>query len=229
MGPPRNGVVLLLLLVTSLIATSAPVGARAPPRAACGVCTDALAAAAAAHGVTVARGRSTMTVQVHANDSTTWTARVELEAGAAALRNSSLRGAVVGDALDRARTAATPTGVSSHLDGSTLVVSYRDDGAAERRLGVVRFTAFHASDPWLPFVSGGEGTRYLGADRVVVRAPPGYVVSGGGSHGNATARRWSADGDPRIGIDRGTVVSFVPAGDRFGGLRTFVANLVSGG
>ncbi|MFB6077378.1 MAG: hypothetical protein ABEJ80_00190 [Halarchaeum sp.] len=214
----RARTVLLALLVVAALA--APAAARAPPRPACGVCTDALDEAAATHGVTVERAHSTLDVEAAANGTSTWTARVRLERGADALRaNDTLRAAVVADAR-RWTVVDSPRALASRVDGDTLVVTYRAPNTSHVSLGVVRFDAFRAEDPHslLP-VAGGEGTVYPGADRLVLRAPDGYRVHGAyGDRSNASAVVWNGTGS----IDRDTVVSFTRAADPLAGVRAFL-------
>ena len=220
---PRNSLA-FLLLISILLAGTVPAASRAPPQAACGVCTDALDEAGIERGVALDQGHSRMTVQVYENTSTRWTARVALAKGADALRNDSLREGVVADALHRARTIAEPTDVKSHVEESTLVVTYRDANEVEKRAGVVLFTQFHASEPLLPFVSGGEGAPYPGADELVLRAPEGYAVSGDYEGATETQRsvRWQRGDGSAPTIDDKTVVSFVPNGVLFPELRATI-------
>lgn len=216
---------LLLVLLVAAVGT-APTAAREPPQAVCGVCTDALDDAAAGHGVDIERGPSRMTIAVGADASTRWEARIRLESGATALENDSLREQVVGTALDSARGVAEPTGVSSRVDDDALVVTYTDPGAAEVTAGVVMFTRFHASEPWLPFVGGGEGTPYPGADSVTVRTPAGYGPSG--SYSNAAVSddgvRWERDDR----IERSTRIAFVRDGSFLPGVRAAFARFLVG-
>lgn len=58
------------------------------------------------------------------------------------------------------------------------MVTFRDTGVTERHLGVLVFTGFHAADPLLPFVMGGEGSVSPGADELVLRAPGDLTVRG---------------------------------------------------
>jgi hypothetical protein len=206
----QNAALVGLLFVCLTVGFTASGFARAPPQAACGVCTDTLDRAAADHGVTLTRGQSKMVIQVYENTSTRWTATVKLTDGAAVLQNDSLRRAIVSDALDRARMVAEPTHVTSHLSGQTLIVSYRDPGAAETHGDTIVFTRFHATSPQDPLVMGGEGTPYPGADTLVLRAPSGYTVTGdyASATESETAVRWHADGTNGH-IDRSTRVTFV--------------------
>ena len=214
---------LALLLVASLVAVPAAVDARAPPQAVCGVCTDQLDAAAADRGVALERGSSDLSIRVAENDSTRWTARVTLAEGAEALRNDSLRRTVVADA--RRRTVADPETVTSGMNDDTLVVSYRVDDATERTTGVLLFTAFQEDGPITPFAMGGPGPIYLGADAVALHAPEGRVVAGddAGADGSTGDVHWTGT---ETGIDRSTVVAFVPENAAFPGVRAGVARLL---
>lgn len=220
------------LAVASLLLTSvaAPAAARAPPRAACAVCTDALDVAAAERGVELERAHTAMVVRVAENGSTRWTARVELARGADALRNDSLRADVVAGALARGRPAATPEGVSSRLDGDALVVSYRDADATARAFDALLFTGFSAADPANPLAVGGEGTVYAGADELAVRAPDGRIAWG--EYGDATAGeravRWAGDAAGESPLDRSTAVGFVREDAWLPGVRVAFARLLAG-
>ncbi len=206
----RQKAVLVGILLILTVGCTAPGLARAPPQAACGICTDALDQAAADQGVTLTRGQSKLVIQVYENTSTRWTATVQLSDGASALRNDSLRRAVVSNVFDRARMVAEPTHVTSHLSGQTLTVSYRDPGAAETHDDTIVFTRFHATEPQSPFVMGGEGTPYPGADTVVLRAPNGYTVTGdyASATGSDAAVRWHGNRTTEH-IDRSTRVTFI--------------------
>lgn len=207
---PRRKTARVVLLVVLIVGLTASSSARAPPQAACGICTDALDRAAADHGVSLTRGQSEMVIQVYENTSTEWTATVRLTDGAVALRNDSLRTAIVSDVLDHARMVAEPTNVSSRLSGQTLIVSYRDPGAAEMRDDAIVFTRFHATTPQNPLVTGGEGAPYPGADLLVLQAPDGYTVTGdyASATESETSMRWHTDKNNGH-IDSSTRVTFV--------------------
>jgi hypothetical protein len=165
--------VALLLCVTAAVAVPA-VDARAPPTPVCGVCDLDRTTPG---GESVVAGESELTVTIHENGSTTWRARADLVAGADALAgNDTLRDAVAAEAADDG--IADPRGVTARLDGRTLVVEYRNPSAAERSAGTVVFTPLTPASPNVPMVSGGEGGRYLAADRLVVRADSGLDVRG---------------------------------------------------
>lgn len=191
-------IVALLLCVTAAVAV--PVAdARAPPTPVCGVCDLDRTAPS---GDPVVAGESALTVTLHENGSTTWLARADLAAGADALAaNASLRRAV---ATAAARDGvAEPTEVDARVDGETLVVRYRDPGAAERAFGTTVFTPLTPASPNLPMVSGGEGARYLAADRLTVRAESGLVVCGSASAVESDDRLvWTADAGDAPGSDR---------------------------
>lgn len=135
---------------------------------------------------------------------------MQLTDGASALQNDSLRRAIVSDVFDRARMVAEPTHVTSHLSGQTLTISYRDPGAAETHDDTIVFTRFHATGPQSPFVIGGEGTPYPGADTVMLRAPNGYTVTGDYAPAteSETAVWWHGNGTTEH-IDRSTRVTFI--------------------
>jgi len=165
--------VALLLCVTAAVAVPA-VDARAPPTPVCGVCDLDRTTPS---GDPVVAGESSLTVTVHENGSTTWLARADLTAGGDALAaNDSLRDAVASEAA--ADGIADPRDVDARLDGDALVVEYRDPGAAERSVGTVVFTPLTPASPNAPMVSGGEGGRYLAADRLTVRAGSGLAIHG---------------------------------------------------
>lgn len=224
-SPAGRAVALLLVAVAVAACAAGPATARAPPYPVCGLRSgDALAEAADDRGVAVGTGRSTLDVRAFANASTRWTVRLDLTDGADALGNDTLRRAVVG--------AAAPdsyAGVSGRVDGGTLVVSYRRPDAAERELGAVLFTPFHASGA-PPFATGGEGTAYPGADAVTVHAPDGYVLAGGAGDGTAsgTAARWAGPEAGDDGIDRDAVPTFVPDDALTPGVRGTLARLFAG-
>ncbi|MFB9825285.1 hypothetical protein [Halobaculum roseum] len=228
LSPRVLRLVAVALVASALVAAAVPAdgAARAPPEPACGVCVDgALADAADRHGVAVAVERATLDVHVSDDGSTRWTARLDLSDGTDALRNDSLRAAIVD-----AATASDGGDRTSRMDGDTLVVEHRRGDAAEREAGAVLFTAFDARDPVLPFVMGGEGTVYPGADALVLHAPEGHVVAGGVGDGTVEGRtvvwRGAEGGDD--GIDRDAVPTFVPEGAVAPGVRGVLARLLAG-
>lgn len=219
---PTTLLLTALVVLAALPLSTMGVAGRAPPQPACGVCTDALTAAAAERGVSLERGETAATIRVTEDASTRVTARVELVEGADALRNETRRGAVVADAIERSRAVDDPVDLTSRLEGDTLVVTYRDPSAATQRAGVLLLTRFHASDPVMPFVGGGDGTVYPGADVLTVTGPSSHVVWG--SYSNATtdgnAVQWTGADQS---IERSTLVSFVPERAWFPGVRTALA------
>lgn len=224
-SPAGRAVVLLLVAAAATACVAGPATARAPPYPVCGPCSgDTLADAADDRGVALGTGRSTLDVRVFANATTRWTVRLDLTDGADAMRNDTLRRAVVGAAVPDSYA-----GVSSRVDGGTLVVTYRRPDAAERELGAVLFTPFHASGA-PPLATGGEGTAYPGADALTVHAPEGYVLAGGAGDGNVsgTAARWAGPEGGDDGIDRDAVPTFVPDDALLPGVRGGLARLLAG-
>ena len=230
--PSLRQFALALLAVTAALAVgTVPVATRAPPQAVCDVCTGALEDAAAERGASLERESSSVTVRVAANGSARWNARVTIAEGAEALENASLRGAIVADALGRARSIVDdPRDVRSRVENRSLVVSYRDPGAAERIAGVLVFTRLHADGPSMPLAMGGDGPRYLEADELVVRAPDRYAARGDYADAteNETAVRWIGGDGSRTSLDGSTKVTFVPEGTMFTGVRTAIARILVG-
>lgn len=218
-------VVLALALVgTALLAGVPTVDARAPPTPLCGVCSERLDESAERHDVDLTRGETDLVVQIHENGSTSWRATVELTAGAEALDNETLRAAVVDSAVQRG--VGDPTDVQSRLDGDTLVVTHRDRNATARHLGVLVFTPVVPDSPGVPWAIGGEGARYVGADRVTVTAPPGYRVTGGYEYATTqpgTVEWTGGDDDSRRFIEGEHPPTMVPDGSLFPNVRTTVA------
>lgn len=202
----RHAAVLLAAALVLSSVAAAPATARAPPWPVCGPCADgALAAAAADRGVDVTTGDATLDVQVFANGSTRWTARIELTDGAEAMANDSLRRAVVAGTV-----RADYRDLSTRMGGGTLVVTYRRPDAAERSAGAALFTSLHASGPPIQFPIGGEGAPYRAADALTIHAPDGYVLAGGTDGGDTSrsAVRWTVGDGRRVSGD--AVPTFVP-------------------
>lgn len=221
--------VALLLCVTAAVAVPA-VDARAPPTPVCGVCELDRTMPS---GERVAAGESSLTVTLHGNGSTTWEARVDLAAGGDALAaNESLRRAVVTDAVRDGIAEAKD--VDARVDGESLAVEYRDPNATERHLGAVVFTPLTPASPRVPFVIGGEGSRYLAADRLVVRGGPGWEVRGDAPGGESAAELvWSREAvgrddaeRPPLDVDRDPVA--VEEGAVLPGARARIARLLTG-
>ncbi|MBB6647233.1 hypothetical protein [Halobellus ruber] len=212
-----------------LIASPALIGsgtAKAPPEPVCGVCTGALDEAARERGVTVERGQSTMTIRVSETGRAEFVAGVELLKGAEQLNNDSLRHAIVKEVsytvVDDRRNLRTS------VVGDTLRVRYSSDEVAHKTLGIVQFDAFHTRGA-PPFASGGEGTPYPGADRLLLYGPPGYHVHGSpGDVTNETAVRWRSDSHEQYSglIEEDVTISFVPERARLPHLRVALANFV---
>jgi len=181
----------VLLLAAGIAAPAAD--ARAPPTPICGVCD---LDRTTPDGAPVVAGESELTVTLCENGSTTWEARVDLAAGGDALAsNESLRDTIVSEAARNG--IAEPRDVDARVDGDTLFVDYRDSNATERHLGVVVFTPLTPASPSVPFAIGGEGARYLGADRLTVRGASGWEVRGGASAIDSDGRLvWTRGGEP---------------------------------
>ena len=230
MKSPAFPALLLTIAVLGTLATpvAVPAAAKAPPEPVCGVCTNALESAANERGVDLERGQSSMVVELAESGRASLTANVEIQSGAAALRNDTLRTAIVRDVsyvvvkerLDL-RTA---------MNGDVLVVRYAAADLAHQTLGVLQFDAFQTRGAPL-FAIGGEGSPYPGADELTLRGPPGYLVQGShGSWSNATAIRWQGDSHERFAghIEEDVTISFVDRNVALPGLRVAVANAVDG-
>lgn len=231
MRPRTIAATAAVLLLVAGLAVAPVADARAPPTPVCGVCD---LDRTTPDGASVVAGESSLTVTLHGNGSTTWEARVDLAAGGDALAaNESLRRVVVSEA---ARDGiAEPRDIDARVDGNTLLVDYRDPNATERHLGVVVFTPLTPASPGVPFASGGEGPRYLGADRFVIRGAPGWEVRGDESASDSDGRLvWTrADGEPddgegrvSVGVDRDPVA--VEENALLPGPRAWTARLLTG-
>lgn len=219
-------VAIALLLAAAAVAAVPVADARAPPTPVCGVCS----VDTTVDGTVVAAGESELTVSIHENGSTTWNARVELTAGSDDLaENESLRRAVVDEAMGR--SIADPEQLSSRMDGETLVVRYRDDGATEQHVGTVVFTPLTPDGPNIPFAMGGEGPRYLGTDRFTLRAPAGYDLHGDAGQAaqtdSATLVWTQENGTDRTSLDVTADPVAVDADAGAPGVRTWFARLLS--
>lgn len=217
-------VVLALLIALAAVAAVPMADARAPPTPVCGVCSFDRTTV---DGTVVAAGDSALTVSIHENGSTTWEATVELTAGSDDLAgNDSLRRAAVDEVMGR--SVADPAEVQSRIDGGSLVVRYRDSGAAERHVGAVVFTPLTPEGPDHPFAMGGEGPRYLGADRLTLRAPPGDDLHGGTNATEAGGLVWTGDAGAErtlLGVAADPVA--VESDAEASGVRTWLARLLT--
>jgi len=228
MGPRSLSAVVAVLLLATAAFAAAPVDARAPPTPVCGVCDLDRTTPS---GDRVTAGERSLTVTVHANGSTAWRARARLATGADALAaNDTLRRAVAVEAAGDG--VASPADVAVRLDGETLVVEYRDPDAAQRSLGAVVFTPPTPASPGASLVSGGEGGRYLAADRLTVRAGPGLGVRGSApASPSDDGLVWTpnATGDaarPSLGVESDPVA--VPEGALAPGVRAWIARVLVG-
>ena len=212
MGPRSLPAVVALLLLATAAFAAAPVDARAPPTPVCGVCDLDRTTPS---GERVTAGESSLTITVRANGSTT---------------NDSFRRAVAEEAAGDG--VASPGDVDSRIDGETLVVEYRDPDAAERSVGTVVFTPLTPASPNRPMVSGGQGPRYLAADRLTVRTGPGLDVYGPAPASPSADRLvWTPNATddatrPSLGVETDPVA--VPQGAMAPGVRAWLARLLVG-
>jgi len=198
------------LLVGSLLALAAPVGAAPPPRPLCDACGDQFATTADRHGVSLAVERSTATVAVHGNGTATWVVRNHLAGDGARLRsNATLRHAIG----DRAMWDAEFLNATVSRSG-VVTLRYREREFAESAVGgTFRTGAFTEA-------YGYRNIDGLGADRLVVVAPPGTRVGRPlpGSTVSADGRRMRV-----TAFDRGGIVTFVPRESAVGPLLSLLA------
>lgn len=171
--------------VLVLSAVGSPVGARPPPQAVCGVCSDTLVETADENGVAIGVAESSLTIQVDRSGTGHWTARVTLTgSGVETLRqNQSLRDRLVQRVYERGYVAVEePRLLATSMEGNTLLVEYEVPDMAHESAGgvyVVDFFYWH----------GGEARWFsLAADSMTIHGPPGMVVS----HAPADA---TSDGD----------------------------------
>lgn len=211
------------LLVLAAVGAVPTADARAPPTPVCGVCS----VDTTVDGTHVAAGESELTVQIHENGSTTWVATVELADGANALAaNDSLRRAVVDEGTGW--SIAEPESVRSRVDGETLTVRYRDSEAAAAAAGAVVFTPLTPESPNAPFVSGGEGPRYLGVDRFTLRAPPGDDLHGAGEKTDSNELVWTRETEnERTSLDVTSDPVAVDSDSPVPGFRVWLARLLT--
>lgn len=162
--PPRR-LTLLACCLLALAALAAPAVAMPPPEGVCGPCGPGFVDAADEEGVAVTVSHSEAAVDVHANGTATWTVRNRVgDDDAAALAE--------GDALDRvAARAVDDADPVARLDGGEVVLRYRVDGFATPVAGALRVDHFRQDFAVANY-------DWLGADRLVLRAPDGYRVAG---------------------------------------------------
>ncbi|ELZ36664.1 hypothetical protein C471_14285 [Halorubrum saccharovorum DSM 1137] len=230
MDPRTIAAAAALVLLLAGITAAPAADARAPPTPICGVCD---LDRTTPDGTPVVAGESALTVTLRENGSTTWQGRVDLAAGSDALAaNESLRRRVVSEAAHDG--IADPRDVNSRIDEDILFVEYRDPNATERHLGTVVFTPLTPAAPSTPFVIGGEGARYLGADRLTVRGAPGWEVRGDasatGSDGRLVWTREGSEPDDQgrvfVDVDRDPVA--VEGDAVLPGARAWIGRLLTG-
>ncbi|MFW5905265.1 MAG: hypothetical protein ACOCUO_00280 [archaeon] len=173
-GGIRIFLVTAVLGVVLLPALGAPVDARPPPQAVCGVCSDALVDSAAEEDVAIDVSDSALAIQIDRSGTGHWTARTELTgSGVESLReNATVRNRVVERVFERGRVAVeTPQSLSTSMSGRTLFVEYSVPGMAHASVGGVYVVDFF-------YWNGGDARWfYLAADSMTVQGPPGTVVS----------------------------------------------------
>jgi len=230
MDPRTIAAAAALVLLLAGITAAPAADARAPPTPICGVCD---LDRTTPDGTPVVAGESALTVTLRENGSTTWQGRVDLATGSDALAaNESLRRRVVSEAAHDG--IADPRDVNSRIDEDILFVEYRDPNATERHLGTVVFTPLTPAALSTPFVIGGEGARYLGADRLTVRGAPGWEVRGDasatGSDGRLVWTREGSEPDDQgrvfVDVDRDPVA--VEGDAVLPGARAWIGRLLTG-
>jgi len=204
-----------ILLVTAVLgaillpALGAPVDARPPPQAVCGVCSDSLVDAAAENDVAIDVADSALTIQIESSGTGHWTARVDLAGpGVETLReNATLRNRIVERVFERGRVAvANPQALTTSMNESTLVVEYDVPDMAHESVGgvyVVDFFYWHGGDArWF----------YLAADSMTMEGPKGTVVSHAPDHTTTTERTvtWTGSDQKYDPLGVHTHVVFAP-------------------
>ncbi|MFB6106164.1 MAG: hypothetical protein ABEJ70_04230 [Halobacteriaceae archaeon] len=208
----------VVLVAVALVAVTAPAAGSSPPQPVCGaLCGDRFERLAADQGASVHVGRSTVDVSVRADGSARWTVRTTLAEG---VLDESTLGDVARTALGDHPVVDDPRDVSVTVETGTAVVAFTDPDFAGREVGGVLLSE--------SFWTVDHPAYYaLGADRVTVRAPPGYRASNHppGARTNATAAWWTADErvGPETGIPDQAFVAFAPADAPVPGLLTHLA------
>lgn len=236
----RQLVPVFVLLVVAGSAGVGLAGASPQPAPVCSVCGPAFENAAERHGVDVSVERSTAVIEVHENETATWTIENELSGGAEQFREEPriLERTARNPAHDL--VPADPELVSAGMDGDVAVLTYEEVGAVERHAGLLVYTGLE-HDGWESY--------YLTVDELVVRGPDGTVVtndpeggkvdsSGAGElagsgtdEGGGSAAIWHGDGSvghyheaPRF--DERPLVVFGP-GDAAGSVATDVRTVAA--
>ncbi|MEE6208670.1 hypothetical protein U3A55_00660 [Salarchaeum sp. III] len=199
----------VLLLVVAGVA--APVAARPPPEDVDGF--PAFAGDRADYPASDVTNVS-VTVSVAANGTSAWTERAthtNPETADAFRENATLRRLVVDRAFDHRFGRAT-TGLHSHVDGDTLVVTYRLDSVVHTGPG--------GGVLFAPFAGYGNDYRPDGAD-VTIHAPDGYRVTAAPTAMAVrdSAVRWNdSTGAGPAGVASG-LVTFAPEDATLSGVR----------
>lgn len=171
------------------------------------------------HGVdNVTEERSVLHVHPRRDGSVRWVARIDLAGdGVDEIRAKANPGDWIADETDLDGTDAEVRDIEAHFEGETFVVAYATDGTVRRGVGgVLLFEEFFETDDL-----DGEPAYRLGADRVVLHAPEGTVVSNdpvGTERVSPSAVAWSADENQSVLAH--TYVTFGPDG----GVETWAAS-----
>ena len=207
-------IVLCCLLVGSLFGAITPAVAAPPPRPLCDACGDSFESTAKSHGVVLTVERSTATVSVHENGSSTWVVRNHLadsESTARLRTNVTL----LADVADGAMWDTEFLGANVSPDG-VVTMRYREVNFAERSVGgTLRSGAITEA-------YGYQNLDGLGANRLVVVAPEGTHI------GWAVPGATVSDDGRRMTLtrlDEGGFVTFVPHDAALGPLLSVLAVL----
>lgn len=167
---------LAALGVVLLLGAVAPAPASPQPIPVCGACGVSFVESAADHGVPVEVTNSTAHVQYHENGSATWTVTNTVNASAADRfrEEPRLLASVAGEAarsgygLPTTDDGTVVTVQSSSVEGDTVTIRFRHDGAAERHLGLLVADDLHSG--------GVRGGWIVNADTFTLVGPPGTTV-----------------------------------------------------
>lgn len=210
----RNGI--RISLITALLgaillpAFGAPVDARPPPQAVCGVCSDELVDAAAEKDVPIDVSDSALAIQIDRSGTGHWTARVNLTGpGVETLReNASLRTRVVHRVFERGRVAVEkPQSLSTSMSGQTLIVKYTVPEMAHESVGDVYVVDFFYWN------DGDARWFYLAADSMTIQGPSGTVVTHAPDHTTTTEQTvtWTGSDQQYVPLGEHTHIVFAPS------------------
>lgn len=232
MPPTRQVLVALLLASSAVVATG--VGAP-PPGVVCDACGTSIETAAEERGIDLDVTHSTVTLQVHANGSGTWTMTNRIDGDDALRRlreNDTLLRNIVAEDVNHGVGAMDDDRDDEHVastavDGTTVTVTVRDPVVARQTPGgALVVDVFHAA-------GRGSGWR-VNVDRFTLKGPPGTVLASD-AVAAIGADRASADGgtvtvhgalDGSVAFRQNDVfVAFAPAGAATGLLGTLAVAL----